>query len=901
MSTVLEGLRLHLAWVCGTTRRRRGRFLAATAGIALTVTTLAFLALFIGSSRATMTERAAGSVAVDWQVELDDPADAARVTDALTARAGVGTVDPVRFLTARGIEATTGGTRQVTGKAAVLGLPPTYTRDFPSAVRTLVGADTGVLLAQQTAANLHVMPGQDIALLWGDRPVTVTVDGVVELPQADSLFQKVGAPPQSQPLAPPDNVVLLPDPLARRLAASAGVTSTVQLHVALDGTPAGHLPADPASAYAATLAEAHHLEADLAGSVTVGDNLGAALDAAREDAAYSQILFLFLGAPAAVLAGLLTAVVVGSGGDRRRGELALLRLRGARPRTVLGLAAAEAACVGALGTLLGLGSALLAGRLALHSLTFGATAAAGARWLLVIAAVGLLTAQACYLLPAARDLRTLTVADSRRRLDRAGAATRYAGLAIALVLLVVSGLVFWATSRSTYTLVLAPEGVPKLSVGYWAFAAPALLWLGAYLVTRDGSSLLLRHGRGPLARVLAPLNRRITSTVVAGIVRNRAMIARASTLLALAVAFAISAATFNSTYAQQAEIDAQLTNGADVQVVLPTAGSGSDAAAEQHTAQRLGALPGVRHVEPLQHRFAYVGNDLQDLYGIDTATLPSVTSLQDPYFQGGTADQILARLRDTPSGVLVSAETVTDFNLTSGDQLSLRLRDAATGTLQPIEFTYVGVANEFPTAPQDSFLVANASYVAEQTHDPAADTLLLDTDPGQERAVADAAREALGAAAVVTDVTQTRGLIGSSLTAVDLRGLTRVELVLAAVLVLAAAALVTGLQLAERRRTFAIAHVLGARRRQLVNLAVSEAALTSAIGLAAGVVLGWVMSHMLVKVLSGVFDPPPAALAVPWAYLVTIALAACATVAAASAVASRLSAGSTVADLRDRD
>lgn len=897
MSTLLQGMREHLAWVSGTTRRRRGRFLAATVGVALTVTTLAFLAMFISASRATMTDRAASSVAVDWQVALDNPADVGRVTDTLTARGGVAAVDPVQFYAARGLEATTGGTRQVTGKAAVLGLPATYTRDFPSAVRTLVGADNGVLLAQQTAANLHVQPGQDLTVLWGDKPATVTVAGIVELPQADSLFQKVGAPPQSQPLAPPDNVVLLPDTLAQQLAAPSGVTPKTQLHVSLTD----RLPADPAAAYAATLADANNLEADLAGSVKVGNNLGAALDAAREDAAYSQILFLFLGAPAAVLAGLLTAVVVGSGSERRRGELALLRLRGAPRRTVLSLAAAEAAAVGILGTLAGLGAAMLAGRVTLNSLTFGATTTTGLVWLLIIGGVGLLTAQASYLLPAARDLRTLTVAESRRTHDRAGGSTRFVGLGVALVLLLVSGLVFWATSRNKYALVLAPEGVPKLSISYWAFAAPALLWIGAYLITRDGGSLLLRHGRRPLSTVLAPINRRITSTVVAGIVRNRAIIARASTLLALAVAFAISAATFNSTYAQQAEVDAQLTNGADVQVVLPTAKSAADPTAEQATADQLGAIPGVRHVEQIQHRFAYVGNDLQDLYGINTTTLPTVTTLQDAYFQGGTASQILTRLHDTPSGVLVSAETVTDFNLSLGDHLNLRLRDASTGKLQPIEFTYVGVANEFPTAPKDSFLVANAAYVAQQTHDPTTGTFLVDTTPGQERAVASVARNDLGTTAVVTDITQTRGLIGSSLTAVDLRGLTRVELALAAILVLAAAALVTGLQLAERRRTFAIASVLGARRRQLVNLAVSEAALTSALGLGAGALIGWAMSHMLVKVLSGVFDPPPATLAIPWGYLTAIAIAALAAVAAASAVASRLTTSATVADLRDRD
>ena len=65
--------------------------------------------------------------------------------------------------------------------------------------------------------------------------------------------------------------------------------------------------ADPAAAYTAVTGAAHNLEARSAGGALVGDNLGAALDAARSDAAYAQVLFLFLGLPGAVLAALLTA------------------------------------------------------------------------------------------------------------------------------------------------------------------------------------------------------------------------------------------------------------------------------------------------------------------------------------------------------------------------------------------------------------------------------------------------------------------------------------------------------------------------------------------------------------------------------------------------------------------
>ena len=60
-------------------------------------------------------------------------------------------------------------------------------------------------------------------------------------------------------------------------------------------------------------------------------------------------------------------------------------------------------------------------------------------------------------------------------------------------------LVFAATSRNGYQLVLAPEGVPTISVSYWALAGPALLWLGAGLLVWRLVDLLLGRGRPVLA------------------------------------------------------------------------------------------------------------------------------------------------------------------------------------------------------------------------------------------------------------------------------------------------------------------------------------------------------------------------------------------------------------------
>ena len=124
-------------------------------------------------------------------------------------------------------------------------------------------------------------------------------------------------------------------------------------------------------------------------------------------------------------------------------------------------------------------------------------------------------------------------------------------------------------------------------------------------------------------------------------------------------------------------------------------------------------------------------------------------------------------------------------------------------------------------------------------------------------------RAVVGAEAKVIDIRTSRRIVGSSLTAVDLAGLTKVELGFALVLAAAATGLVLALGLAERRRMFVIAGALGARPRQLGGFIWAEAAFVTLGGLFTGAIAGWALAVMLVKVLAGVFDPPPATLAVP--------------------------------------
>jgi len=383
-----------------------------------------------------------------------------------------------------------------------------------------------------------------------------------------------------------------------------------------------------------------------------------------------------------------------------------------------------------------------------------------------------------------------------------------------------------------------------------------------------------------LSKVLRPLAKTLSGLVAASLGRQHIMVTRGIILVALAVSFAVSTAVFNTTYNIQARVDAELTNGADVMI------SGSTASPPGSKLAELKALPGAAGIQPMMHRFAYVGKDLQDIYGIDPKHIGAATHMSDAYFAGGNARATLALLADNPDGVLVSEETRRDFQLQPGDQLNLRLQFAADHQYHVIPFRFIGVVREFPTAPKDSFLVANAGYLAQKTGSAASEIVLLRTD-GNAAELADRARKIVSSlpGVKVSDIGTVQRMITSGLTSVNLHGLTRLELVFAVLLVMGATGLILALGLAERRRNFAILEALGAKSRQLGAFIWSEGLLILVGGSAIGTLLGWGIAHILVKVLTGVFDPPPEQLYIPWGYMAALAAAAIAsTVMAVSAM-----------------
>jgi putative ABC transport system permease protein len=176
---------------------------------------------------------------------------------------------------------------------------------------------------------------------------------------------------------------------------------------------------------------------------------------------------------------------------------------------------------------------------------------------------------------------------------------------------------------------------------------------------------------------------------------------------------------------------------------------------------------------------------------------------------------------------------------------------------------------------------------------------LVQTDGSDPADVARRIRSHVGTGAQVTDIVNQRQVVGSNLTAVELSGLTKVELGFALVLAAAATGLALGLGFKERRRTFAIAAALGAKSSQLGGFVWSESVFVTAGGLLLGAVIAVGISDMLVKVLSGVFDPPPDVLSVPWGYLAVVTALVCGTVAATGAVTLRALRRPAIEELRD--
>ena len=880
----MTALRLALAGLARNPARTSLRIVVLAVAVAL----LGSMLLFVSSSLRTMTASATHSVPLDWQGPVGSYSQALRISAAVGRQRDVRAAVPAATAPFAGAMHVASVGRVQSAPGSVLAVPPDYLSSFHT-MRMLRGAlvPGQVVLDQQLAATLQARVGDTITLVprKGATPQHYQVSGVALVTAADTLFGPLNPLLGPAPAQPPAEIAVMPlrtfaarfAPLLPTLAGPAGPSAVpgaqagVQWQVQANVDPAS-LSGDPSHALSTATGIRNRVERSLTGRVQFVDNLGDALTTAAGDALYAETLYIMLAIPGAVIAlGLAYLAALGTA-ERDRRDLALLRARGATPRTLYALAAIESVILGVVSGLVGSGLAFLA---VSRLVTGGVTATPTRAVLTIVACVALAIVGAfAARLGATLDVIRSTVTEGRRSTRRRGAPL-WQRLYLDVAALAGSALIYWLTASTGFSAVVNPDSNPTLSLSVYMFFGPALLWIGAtlLLVRFRGRALAWGVRRGAGSR---PTSRR--GLVLSSASRRGPAINRGIVIVGLLLAFGVNLGVFTATYDQQARVDAELTLGADVAVTAPPG------AVSAHGLDRtISRLPGVAATTTVDHAYAYVGPDLQDTFGINAATLPAATSLRDSYFLGGSAATMMSRLRSTPDGILVSKETITDYQVRPGDLLRLRVLDQRSGRFRVAPFHVVGVVQEFPSAPRDSFMVTNLSYLNHVTHAGGPNVVFVRTS-GDPHAVAHAISRAVGHYGVkVNDIASQLQQTTTSITTVDLTGVSRIEEVFVVVLAAAAMALFVGLAVLERRHEFATMAAVGASLREIGAFLWSEAVIVLVASLVLAIGLGFLLSEMLVAMLQHVFDPPPDQLAVPWAFL--LALGGAALIAGLGAVA----------------
>ncbi|MFN2616093.1 MAG: FtsX-like permease family protein [Thermoleophilaceae bacterium] len=856
---------------------------------------LGSMLLFVGNSLRTMSSGAVRGVALDWQGPVSSYAQAKRVAADTSRQSAIAQASPTA--TAPFAQAQNGGGSGTTtaGSGSVLAVPPGYL----SHVRTFHFLHGGLrrgylVLDQQMAATLKAGVGSTVLLkpapAAGALPYRVS--GIAVVTEPEVLFQPLNPQLGPAPAQPPANVAIMPvasfaatyarhlrtvTPASVGSSAQPGAQDGVQWQVQAQVDPRSLSGLSPARAYARAGQVRNRVERSLPGQVQFVDNLYDGLNTAAEDALYAESMYVLLAVPGAIVAlGLAYLAALGTV-ERDRRDLALLRARGASRRDLLGLAGAESVVLGGLAGLTGTALAMLAvkGLLSGPLHLNGGRVALTAGLSVLLATVG----AACARLAATASLLRSSVAEARRRAHRPGRPL-WQRLHIDLAALAVSGLVWWLTARTGFSAVVNPDSNPTLSLSAYMFLAPALLWIGA--------TLLLVRLRGEL---LAAAARRAARAPIGGAggfllasaARRAGPLNRGLVVLGLVLAFGVQLGIFAATWDRQATVDAQLSLGADVVANAPPG-----VAARQALNRKIARQPGIEATTALDHSYAYVGPDLQDTYGIDARSFRRATSLRDSYFRGGTASQMMARLRSTPDGILVAGETITDYALKPGSLLRLRVLDRARGRFHVVPFHVVGTVQEFPSAPKDSFMVANLGYLQRVSRGAGPNVVFAKASGNPDTAARRVARATAADGTDVRSIRQQTKQTVSSITTVSLDGISRIEQVFVVILAAAAMGLFVALAVSERRHEFATMVAVGASARRVGAFLWTEAAMVLGAGalLAAG--LGWLLSKMLVAMLTHAFDPPPDALAVPWGFLGELAAATLGAAIVATLLAGRV-------------
>ena len=499
-------------------------------------------------------------------------------------------------------------------------------------------------------------------------------------------------------------------------------------------------------------------------------------------------------------------------GQRTR-ELALLRIVGASRRQVFRSVLAEAAIVGLVSSVIGLGLGVLAA-LGLEALLrgFGITLPTGSlvfepRTVLVGLAVGVGVTVVAAVGPARNAVRIPPVAalDDRQSGGDASSRRRFAwGTALAVV-----GAVMLAIGLAKPAIALVGVGAVGIFVGV-AMLAPA--------VARPLSSVIGR----PLARLLGEPGKLGRENSM----RSPRRTAQTASALMVGLALVAAMSVFGASLSKSSTSSVDDAISADL-IVSTTSGSGQLSESVPATAS---AVPGVTAATTVYRSQFEVQNSLAMLTGV------SIQHLADTLILRMTAGSPAALAQGE---LLIDSTTAKSKHLAVGDTVPVKFAETGSSTLR------IGGIYE-ANALILSYLVG-APFFLSHFSNPSLGALLLRTNGSG--AADTAVTNAL--AAYPNLQVQTRAQFEQAQVASINKILGLVYALLALAVLIAAIGIVNTLMLSvfERTREIGLLRAVGMKRRQVRTMIRSEAVILAIFGAVIGIIIGTGMGIALVSSL----------------------------------------------------
>ena len=685
------------------------------------------------------------------------------------------------------------------GKAISTGGAPNLGLSFDpnqqiSALRLVQGKDPTtphqVVMDLGTAQKYDFKVGQQVRILLQGPTQTFTIVGLARFGTADNL---AGA-----------TLAAFDTPTAQKLMGEVGQFDTINV-VAQPG-------ADKAQVQRAIARVLPHGVEVVTGQTVVNEAtsaIGQALGFLNTALLVFAFIALFVGGFTILNTFSITV------GQRTR-ELALLRIVGASRRQVFRSVLGEAAIVGLVSSLIGLGLGVLAA-LGLEKLLsgFGVTLPSGplvfeARTVIVCVVVGVGVTMVSAISPARRAVRIAPVAavsaqqteeevPLRRRFTRGG-------------IIFVVGVALLAWGLTAPAIALVGLGAVLIFVGV-AMLAPA--------VARPMASGIGR----PLARLLGVSGRLGRENSM----RSPRRTAQTSSALMVGLALVSAIAVFGASLSRSAT--ASVDNAISADLIVSTTSNGGNGNFSEVVPKAASSVPGVTASTTIYGDQFEFRSSLESLLAIGTKDLSQTVILNTTSGSGGPAL--------SAGDLLVDTTTANSDHLTVGERVPVKF--ALTG----LQTMRIGGIYQ-PNALVGHFLVSQAFFVSH-VQNPLPGAVLLKTDgsPGVQQAVS----RALAPYPNVKVQSRAQFEASQSAQVNQLLGLVYALLALAVIIALIGIVNTLMLSVFERTHEIGLLRAVGMKRRQIRAMIRSESVILAVFGAIIGIIIGTGLGIALVSAL----------------------------------------------------